>query len=121
MTSARTWCSRRPTQYREGAAAPRKKGEGLAAETRVKALQALLYRELTVNFEQTPARDVFEFLKTALGINIVVRYDDDAVGYGIDGELPISLSARKCDLSSRSFGLSFESILCGYLEELEVS
>ncbi len=62
-------------------------------DARVKMLQALLYRDLTVHFDRTPARDVFDYLGTALGINLVVRYSDDHVGHGIDPELPIVLSA----------------------------
>ncbi len=63
-------------------------------DARVKMLQSLLYRDLTVHFDQAPARDVFDYLGTALGINLVVRYGDDHVGHGIDPELPIVLSAR---------------------------
>ncbi len=62
-------------------------------DVRVKMLQALLYRDLTVHFDQAPARDVFDYLRTALDINLVVRYGDDRVGHGIDPELPIVLSA----------------------------
>jgi hypothetical protein len=62
---------------------------------RIAMLQVLLYKELTVDFDQVPARDVFDFLKTALGINMIVRYSDDAVGHGIDPETPITLSAKR--------------------------
>jgi len=63
-------------------------------DARVKMLQSLLYRDLTVDFDQAPARDVFDYLGTALDINLVVRYADDRVGHGIDPALPIVLSAR---------------------------
>ena len=62
---------------------------------KVKMLQALLYTELAVDFNETPAREVFEYLKTALDINLIVRYSDDPIGHGIDAETPISLSAEK--------------------------
>ena len=61
---------------------------------RVKMLQSLLYRDLTVDFDRTPARDAFDYLGTTLGINLVVRYADDRVGHGIDPALPIVLSVR---------------------------
>ncbi len=64
------------------------------ADSKLKILQALLYTELTVGFDQTPARDVFEFFKTALAINLIPRYLDDAVGYGIDPDTPITLVAE---------------------------
>ncbi|MHC4079968.1 MAG: hypothetical protein ACYS15_02730 [Planctomycetota bacterium] len=61
--------------------------------SKIKLLQALLYQRLTVSFERTPARDVFDYLKIALDINLVARYSDDAVGYGIDPDTPITASA----------------------------
>jgi hypothetical protein len=57
-------------------------------------LQALLYRPITVTFEGTPARDVFDFLRVTLDVNLVARYSDDAVGYGIDPDTPITLTAQ---------------------------
>lgn len=57
-----------------------------------KLLQSLLYHKLTVNFDQTPARDVFDYLATALDINLIARYSDDTVAHGIDPDIPISLS-----------------------------
>jgi hypothetical protein len=65
-----------------------------AAESpKQKVLQALLYTDLTVNFEQTPARDVFDFLRTALGVKVEVRYAGPGVA-GIEPELPITIEAR---------------------------
>ncbi len=60
---------------------------------KAKLLQALLYHTLTVSFDQTPAREVFDYLGTTLGINLVARYSDDAIGHGIDPQTPITLSA----------------------------
>ncbi len=57
-----------------------------------KVLQTVLYTDLTVNFQATPAREVFDFMRTALGINIEVRYADDQVA-GIDPDVPITLEA----------------------------
>ncbi len=59
-----------------------------------KLLQALVYGTLTVDFDQTPAREVFDYLGTTLGINLIVRYSDDTIGHGIDPQTPITLSAE---------------------------
>ncbi len=75
-------------------AAVREKREKSDDQAHVKVLQVMLYRELSVEFDATPARDVFDYLRTALGINLVVRYSDDMTGHGIDADLPITLSAR---------------------------
>lgn len=66
---------------------------GAEASSRLTMLQALLYTELTVDFDEAPAREVFDYFGTALGVNVVARYSDDAVGYGIDPQTPITLSA----------------------------
>ena len=59
-----------------------------------KLLQALLYHMLTVSFDQTPAREVFDHLGTTLGINLIAFYSDDTIGHGIDPQTPITLSAE---------------------------
>ena len=59
--------------------------------TRLKLLQTLLYKKLTVSFEQVPAREVFDFIRIALGINLIARYSDDPVAHGIDPQTPITL------------------------------
>ncbi len=61
---------------------------------KAKLLQALVYNTLTVNFDQTPAREVFDYVRTTLGINLIARYSDDAIGHGIDPQTPITLSAE---------------------------
>ncbi len=58
--------------------------------------RATLHRTLTgtdisVEYRQTPAREVFKHLKTVLGLRIIGRYSDDKVGHGIDPETPITL------------------------------
>jgi len=76
-------------------AAVRAKQEKKETQGRLKMLQTLLYRDLTVDFAEAPAKDVFDFLRTALDLNIVVRYGNDAVGFGIDPELPITIAVEK--------------------------
>ena len=61
------------------------------AALKMKMLQALLYTKLTVDFDETPAREVFDYIKTALDINLIVRSSDDPVGHGIDPLTPITL------------------------------
>jgi hypothetical protein len=60
--------------------------------SKIRMLQALLYTQLTVSFDRTPARDVFDYLKTALNVNLIARYSDDAAGHGIDPDAPITVS-----------------------------
>ncbi len=70
-------------------------GRPSAPESRKqRVLQTVLYTDLTVNFQATPARDVFDFLRTAMGINLEVRYADDQVAGGIDPDVPITLEAE---------------------------
>ncbi|NNM27290.1 MAG: hypothetical protein HKO59_15115 [Phycisphaerales bacterium] len=59
----------------------------------VKTLQTLLYGRVTVNFDETPAREAIEFIANTLGVPIAGRYLDDPAGHGIDPDLPISLRA----------------------------
>ena len=61
---------------------------------KAKLLQALVYNTLTVNFDQTPAREVFDYFRTSLGINLIARYNDDTIGHGIDPKTPITLFAE---------------------------
>lgn len=69
--------------------------EAAKPKPKVKILQSLLYTKLSVNFDQTTSRDAFEYLKTALGIKIIVRYSDDETGLGIDPQTPITFEAEK--------------------------
>jgi hypothetical protein len=75
-------------------AAVRAKQEKKEAQGRWKLLQALLYRDLTVAFDGAPSKDVFDYFRTALDLNIVVRYGNDMTGHGIDPELPITLEVK---------------------------
>jgi hypothetical protein len=61
--------------------------------SKIKMLQVLLYEQLTVTFDRTPARDVFDYLKIALDVNLIARYSDDTIGHGIDPDTRITLSA----------------------------
>ncbi len=54
-------------------------------------LSVLLYTDLPVQFAETPAREAFNYLQTILGINLIGRYSDDRIGFGIDPETPITL------------------------------
>ena len=74
------------------AAIQEKRGEKQKA-SKIKMLQVLLYEQLTVTFDRTPARDVFDYLKIALDVNLIARYSDDTIGHGIDPDTRITLSA----------------------------
>jgi uncharacterized membrane protein YgcG len=55
-------------------------------------LGALLYSDVSVQFQETPTRDAINYLQTVLGINLVGRYNDDKTGAGLDPEAPITLN-----------------------------
>lgn len=62
--------------------------------TRGTMLRALLRTGLTVNFDQTPAKEAFAFVKKALGTDIVFRWSTDpGATSGLDPETPITLTA----------------------------
>jgi hypothetical protein len=52
----------------------------------------VLREPLTVRFDRTPARAALEHLRTALGVEIIVRYADDPSGSGIDPQTPVTLA-----------------------------
>jgi hypothetical protein len=55
-------------------------------------LGVLVYQRISVEFDETPLRDVIAHLRNALGINLLARYDDrDRLSTGLDGETPITL------------------------------
>ncbi|MHC4304972.1 MAG: hypothetical protein ACYS15_08320 [Planctomycetota bacterium] len=62
-----------------------------ALMSRADMLKVLTGTALTVQFNETPAREVFNYLQTHLGLHIVGRYSDDKIGHGIDPETPITL------------------------------
>jgi len=57
-------------------------------------LGALLYQKVSCDFNDTPAKDAFEYLETVLGVPVVVRYDSDrnANGSGIDPDAEVTLT-----------------------------
>lgn len=57
-------------------------------------LGALLHQKLSCDFNDTPARDAFEYLESVLGVPLVVRYDSDrnANGSGIDPDAEVTLT-----------------------------
>ena len=48
---------------------------------------------ITVQFNETPAREAFKHLQTLLGLHIVGRFSDDRIGHGIDPDTPITVVA----------------------------
>ena len=61
--------------------------------SRGKLLGALLYSDVSVNFDKTPARTAFEFVAQHLGgVPFIVRYAGEGGSEGINAELEISLA-----------------------------
>ncbi len=54
-------------------------------------LSVLMYTDITVEFQETSAREAFNYLQTVLGVPIIGRYSDDKAGHGIDPDTPITL------------------------------
>jgi hypothetical protein len=57
-------------------------------------LGILLFCNLTVRFDETPARPAIKELGKVLGINIVGRYNDDPTGHGLEPNAPITFEAE---------------------------
>ncbi len=49
---------------------------------------------ISVDLDGTPAREAFDRLRPMLPVALVGRYRDDALGFGIDPEIPITLRAE---------------------------
>lgn len=63
--------------------------------TRGGMLRTLLSTGITVNFDATPAKDAFAYVKQLLGIDIVYRWSTDpGASGGIDPEAPITLTTN---------------------------
>jgi hypothetical protein len=62
-------------------------------EVLLRLLGVLTHTPVTVNFDGTPAREAFDALRGALDMPLIGRYRDDAFGYGLDPEIPITLDA----------------------------
>jgi uncharacterized membrane protein YgcG len=59
-------------------------------------LSVLLYSDVTVEFEDTTARDAINYLQTVLNINIIGRYNDDRNAYsGIDPDTEININIQQ--------------------------
>lgn len=66
---------------------------GVAA-SKAQLLGALLYTDITVDFSETPTREAFNYIKTLLGVDIIVRYSGDRGGLsGIDPDGTVTLKA----------------------------
>ncbi len=60
-------------------------------------LGALLRTNIQVNFQNTPARQAFEYIQTAMGVNVVVRYAGEGGDIGIDADQEVTLEISKID------------------------
>ena len=54
-------------------------------------LGALLYTDISVNFDKTDAKTAFEFVRQNLGVPLIVRFAGEGGSEGIDPELEINL------------------------------
>jgi len=65
----------------------------LANDTsRGRLLGALLYTDVSVNFDRVEARKAFEYLAQEMGVPLVIRYAGEGGSDGIDAEMEINLS-----------------------------
>ncbi len=62
-------------------------------QRRAEMLGVLMLTNLTLDFEEVPARQVIKELRQALGITIIGRFRDDSVGHGIDPNALITFQA----------------------------
>jgi hypothetical protein len=62
-------------------------------QMRARLLGVLVYTNVTLSFDETPARDAIAALGDVIQIRIVGRYSDDRIGFGIDPTLPVSIKA----------------------------
>jgi hypothetical protein len=65
-----------------------------SSSSKPRMLGALLYTDLSADFNQTPAKDAIEYVAKVLDIPIVARYDTDKATTGIDPETPITLKVE---------------------------
>jgi uncharacterized membrane protein YgcG len=78
------WANRQPLDAPRAARVERSDPEYM--------LGVLVYQRISVEFDETPLRDVIAHLRNALGINLMARYDDrDRLTTALDGETPITL------------------------------
>jgi uncharacterized membrane protein YgcG len=62
--------------------------------TKGELLGALVYTDITVNFDETPLRDAVKYIESVIGVPIVGRYNDDRTGEGMDPEVVITLDVE---------------------------
>ncbi len=84
------------------------------ADGKGQMLGVLLYTDLTLQLNDTPAREAIDYLKTALGLNIVGRYNDDRTGIGIDPDTEINI-----DVTNKNALTVLEMILAQCGDEIE--
>ncbi len=60
---------------------------------RARLLGLLVYTEVTITFNTAPARQAFDRFRQVTGIPIVALWNYDAVAFGLDPAVPISLNA----------------------------
>ena len=62
------------------------------AQSKAGVLRAILTTGVSVKFQETKAKEAFEYLKSLLGVQMVVRWSNDpGASDGIDPETPITL------------------------------
>lgn len=61
------------------------------AETKGEMLGALLYTDISVQFNETPAQEAIKYIQSLVNVNIIARYNTDRDGRGIDPAAPITL------------------------------
>ena len=77
-----------------GVAEMRARQEAATPTSKAALLGALVYTDITVDFNETPVRDVVNYIKAQIGADIVARYSDDkGATSGIDPDTEITLKA----------------------------
>jgi len=80
----------------QGVAAERQRELSDRNSTRAQIFGALVYTDITVDFNETPAREALEYLRTQMGVPMVVRWITDRnASAGIDPDMPITLSVER--------------------------
>ena len=62
--------------------------------TKASLLGALMYTDITFDFKETKAKDVFDFIANALGVPLIARYNTDRTAAGIDPDTEITLKVE---------------------------
>jgi hypothetical protein len=83
-----------PAAAHDHAAPPAQSAQNQDDVERARLLGLLVYTEVTITLDNTPARDALAMFKQATGIPLVPRWRDDAVGFGLEPATPISITAQ---------------------------